>query len=60
MQNTKLNSYYKILSKRLSIYYKFRNEITLRDRHGGGGGLEVRGRHRKMNSTGLDLPLPLW
>ena len=29
MQNTKLNSYYKILSKRLGIYYKSRNEITL-------------------------------
>ena len=43
MQNTKLDSYYKILSNRLGIYYKSRNEITLRDRYGGGGGLEVRG-----------------
>ena len=39
MQNTKLDSYYKILSDRLSIYYKSRNEITLRDWHGGGGTL---------------------
>ena len=60
MENTKLDSYYKILSKRLAIYYKSKNEITLRDRLGGGGGLEVRGRHSEMNSTGLDLPLPLW
>ena len=66
MQNTKLDSYYKILSKRLDIYYKSRNEITLRDRHGGGGGLEVRRitqrdeQHGVMNGTGLDLPLPLW
>ena len=29
MQNTKLDSYYKILGKRLGIYYKSRNEITL-------------------------------
>ena len=43
MENTKLDIYYKILSKRLGIYYKSRNEINLRDRHGGGGGLEVRG-----------------
>ena len=42
MQNTKSDSFYKILSDRLGIYYKSRNEITLRDRHGGGGGLEVR------------------
>ena len=41
MQNTKLDSYYKILSDRLGIYYKSRNEITLRDRRGGGGGLRL-------------------
>ena len=60
MQNTKLDIYYKILSKRLGVYYKSGNEITLRDGQGEERALGVRGRHRKMNSTGLDLPLPLW
>ena len=53
MQNTKLDSYYTILSNRLGIYYKSRNEITLRDRHGGGGGLEV----RRMNTTEWSMSL---